>query len=865
MRSSRIRTIKPISVTLAVFAALQGLSGSLLAQTAQAPAENDEIVRLEKFQVEAIKEFSDQAVLGKTPISVSEVSKLKISEQLSSRDIPFAMESAPSFYVTSLGGGAGDARISVRGFNQNNISILINGVPTNDIENGWLYWSNWDAVGNVTQTIQLQRGLSYSTLPTPSVGGTLNIITDPASAQLGGSAQFEVGSDDFFKQTYVANTGLLGGKFAATVAVSAKKGDGFSQGNWTEAQGYYVGLSYQINTRNRVELYGILSPQRHGQNSYQQNVATYDHTFARKLGFTEAQLNVFTDQRHRYNQNYGAVNPSYTGQQYYWDGLHARQNDTGINQIENYYSKPQANVNWFFTVSDQLKLSTVAYYSGGDGGGSGTLGSLRKVTTSSPSSVAAYDWDATIAANAAAANGSLGILRNSVNKQDQYGIVEKVSYDFSDTLKFTAGVDWRTAQLDHYREVRDLLGGAYYVPTVSQWKYYYNPATNTNTSVSATQPRLGLGDKVDYYNSNQVDWLAGFMQAQYKKGPITAFATYGYSTVSYKYTNHFVLNTDGSERKIKASGLKGQQVKGGIQYALNPQWSVYANAGWISKMPIFDAALVDDDPGRAIAAPKNETFNAYEGGVRFTSADRKLNLNVGYYYTMWRDRLVVSTNETSYRSVTNNRTEPVTIYQRGINSNYGGVEAEASYAPSKYVRFDAALSINNWYYTADGVAEYFLADGARDKATAISLKGLKVGDAPQRQVALSTTVYPVTGLSVTANGRWFGRYYAKYTAESREADYAQGWRVPDYCVFDLHVNYDLPIAQKFKATLFLHLINVLDKTYIQDATDNYFTSSSSSLGSAVYTSNAFAPHTAQTAEINLGTERMYTAGLKIAF
>ena len=26
---------------------------------------------------------------------------------------------------------------------------MINGVPQNDMENGWVYWFNWDGVGDV--------------------------------------------------------------------------------------------------------------------------------------------------------------------------------------------------------------------------------------------------------------------------------------------------------------------------------------------------------------------------------------------------------------------------------------------------------------------------------------------------------------------------------------------------------------------------------------------------------------------------------------------------------------------------------------------------------------------------------------------
>ena len=53
------------------------------------------------------------------------------------------------------GGGSGDSRVNVRGFNQRNVAVLINGVPVNDMENGWVYWSNWDGMSDVTNSIQV--------------------------------------------------------------------------------------------------------------------------------------------------------------------------------------------------------------------------------------------------------------------------------------------------------------------------------------------------------------------------------------------------------------------------------------------------------------------------------------------------------------------------------------------------------------------------------------------------------------------------------------------------------------------------------------------------------------------------------------
>ena len=164
------------------------------------------------------------------------------------------------------GGGAGDARVNVRGFNQRNVAIMINGVPVNDMENGWVYWSNWDGVADATSSIQMQRGLSAVNLATPSIGGTMNIITDPAALERGGKFRQEVGNDMFLKTTLSYNSGLINDKLAVGGAIVRKTGDGLIDKAWTDAWAYYFGASYALNDAHRLEFYALGAPQRHGQN-----------------------------------------------------------------------------------------------------------------------------------------------------------------------------------------------------------------------------------------------------------------------------------------------------------------------------------------------------------------------------------------------------------------------------------------------------------------------------------------------------------------------------------------------------------------------------------------------------------------------
>ena len=158
---------------------------------------------------------------------------------------------------------------------------MINGVPQNDMENGWVYWSNWDGVGDATASIQMQRGLSAVNLATPSIGGTMNIITDPTSFERGGKYKQEFGAGGFLKTTLTAHTGLMmNDKLALSGTIVRKTGDGIIDATWTDAWAYYMGATYAINDGHRLEAYIVGAPQRHGQNLYKQNIATYSQELA---------------------------------------------------------------------------------------------------------------------------------------------------------------------------------------------------------------------------------------------------------------------------------------------------------------------------------------------------------------------------------------------------------------------------------------------------------------------------------------------------------------------------------------------------------------------------------------------------------
>ena len=824
---------------------------------------------LEMSGLEVLASRADE----RTPVAYTTVTKAEMEARLGSQDIPMSLNTTPSVYATQQGGGAGDARINVRGFNQRNVAVMINGVPQNDMENGWVYWSNWDGVGDATSSIQMQRGLSAVNLATPSIGGTMNIITDPAAHERGGKFKQELGAGNFLKTTLNLNTGLMmDDKLALSGTLVRKTGDGIIDKTWTDAWAYYLGMSYQMNDANRFELYAVGAPQRHGQNLYRQNMATYSQELAGDTDDFDATAyetgeKFETEAGREFNQNWGPVASSYTGQQYWYmygvGGLFGggenqdRHNSDFLNERENFFHKPLVNFNHYLTLSDNMRLSSILYWSGGSGGGTGTYGSVSRLPAVDgnawyASSPWTWDWDAEIAQNSnnidstysTTENRSTGILRNSINRQNTIGLISKLNFDLSDALKLQAGVDWRTAGIEHAREVRDLLGGDYYVDFADD-------------NGPAEGKVVRLGDKIAYSNVTTVDWLGFFGQGSYSSGPISAYGMVGFSQIAYTYQDSFTV-----AQTIVDHGdpITATQFKGGAMYDLNDELSLFANFGIVEKPPILDNVIYYD--GTVASDPANEKFQSLEAGVNYRSGNLAVKTN--YYMTKWMDRNLTKSVTTGQGS----SGDTDIIFLTGVDQDHSGLEVEASMQVMDMLRLDAAVGLGNWKFVNDATGEYQEAEfdsvgnvtGQTSTTYQYALNDLYVGDMPQTGIALGLTLTPIEGLSVQTLLNFYDKNYSDWSPDAREivdgeADTDQVWMAPSYSKLNLHVNYDLPIdIAGTKMSAFFHVFNALDALYVQDATDH-----------SQYNSYGDKVHAANNAEVFLGTPRYFNAGLTVNF
>ena len=440
-------------------------------------------------------------------------------------------------------------------------------------------------------------------------------------------------------------------------------------------------------------------------------------------------------------------------------------------------------------------------------------------------------------------NQSVGILRNSINRQNTYGAISKLNYDFSDELKLQVGLDWRTAGIEHAREVRDLLGGDYYMD------YADDNAPDGK--------RVELGDIIAYHNNTTVDWLGGFVQGNYTKDALSVYGMGGISSIKYTYQDHFTVE----DSVITADAIMTKQFKGGAMYDVDDNVSIFGNFGVVEKPPIMDNVI--DVDGYVASDPANEKFISLEAGVNWSSDKFATKVNV--YSTDWKDRNLTKAVTTGQ----GDSGDTDVIFLSGVNQKHTGLEVEASSQVTDMIRLDAAVSIGTWKFVGDANGtyqenEYDENDNVVGLTTTdyqYALDDLFVGDMPQTSYAVGATLTPISGLQLQVLYNQYDNNYSDWSPDSREyddsdedsADDEQVWKAPAYSKVDLHASYALPISG-YDVSVFAHVFNALDETYVQDAVDN-----------SQYNSYGDKTHSAHNAEVFLGTPRYFNVGLSVNF
>ena len=760
----------------------------------------------------------DLAKDRKTPIAVSTIKAAEIQAKVGTADVTQVLVNTPSVYVAGQSGGFGDSRISVRGFQQDNTAFLLNGQPINGMEDGKMYWSNWSGMSDIANAIQVQRGLGSSKLAISSVGGTVNFVTKATEMKQGGFTSAGVANDDYLKTTVGYNTGISKKGWGASFMLSNWEGDGYNNGTFGKGQNYFVSVGYKLNDKHNFNFLITGAPQQHDQN-FSKKISDY-------LGFGR-----------KYNNNYGYLNGKY------------------ISERVNFYHKPVANFNWDYKINDKLDLSTVLYASWGRTGNYGSSGNKKYVSELNPYTgqvQSTYiDYDKIYANNQLLTNGAGNfansyLIRSSMNNHEWYGIVSNLKNKLTTDLTLNLGLDLRTYNGTHYRQVTNFMGLSNFTDVRKlRGENHQTQGSNVSQTVDqslSTNPwgamfnTVSQDQKIDYDYSETISYGGVFGQLEYSKDNLSAFVQGSLSNQTHQRFDRYDYLPE-FENSKKVTNL-GYNLKAGGSYTIDNKHSFYVNSGLYSRQPYHDNIYLNFT-NEVNPLTSNEKIFGLEAGYTFKSKIFSASLNA--YRTSWEDRVVSSSRVVTATAETVGTTvlsQGDLVYKSnlGVQQLHTGLELDFVLKPISKLDVNGFASVGNWEYKGQSTTRQTDENQNLLTETLVDVDGGKVGDAAQTTWGLGLKYEIVKRFSIDTDWRNYDKLYSSVGAVK------ENLLLPSYDLVDAGISYKMLVGKNKKdnVTFRLNVNNLFDEVYLSELTSNIKTTdniSSTNAALGTYQSN----------------------------
>lgn len=794
-----IKNVKPGNYTLVIkYIGYTDVSQSVRVAEGQQVSVPDIILESSSLNLAEIEVFANVVDDRKTPVAIANIGALEINEQLGGMQLPELLNSTPGVYATQGDGAFGDAYVNVRGFGQEEILFMINGVPMNDMENGIMYWSNFAGLSEVTRNMQIQRGLGASKLAVNSVGGTINIVTTPADRKAGGNAELTFANASYSNRyRFTLNTGLLDGGWAFTFQGSRSVGEGIRPGAFVDAWSYFLSASKQINEKHTLLFTAFGAPSNRGR-AWNTNTETYQ-----------------LYDSYQYNEAWGY----YNGQKF--------------NTSQNKSHKPQLTLMHLWNINSKLTATTSIYASMARVYGTSVLRGqgvpVMGLTTEGQQNIEAMR-DASLA-NERTINNPYGmplgssisgaqsqyILEGRYNNHNWYGAISNLNYQLNETTSIVAGIDLRDYTAAHFARIQDLLGGEFWLDV--------DRFTGEDNNLLTPNRVAYKGDKIRYDYDGHVRWGSAFAQLEKTINKLDVFASANYSRIQMwrvgnmwsgvqdpDFSNVYIYNSLGaSDKRV----FTNYNVKAGVNYRITGRHNVFVNGGTFTRAPFLRNAFEQPEySNNYLEGLRNEDIAAIEAGYSYRTGRFRANLN--FYYTQWNNKAFVNTSTNDFVNPTTGERQAVT----GISALHKGIEIDFRYEPTQGLEITGMFSKGDWRWTNDASVVFTNEQGAELKSLVIYTKGLRVGNSAQTTAFLGAHYKKLRNAYFGFRLNYFTDLYELFDPAERITGYKDVRKLPDYYILDVYGGYYFNVGE-LRARAAANVHNLLNDNFIRRSDERF--------------------------------------------
>ncbi len=723
------------------------------------------------------------AKVSKSPLRLKSVNSDIIQTISAGKTFPELLVNTPGVYATAETGSYGDAKINIRGFKQENISVLLNGTPISGLTSGSMFWNNWLGLTDATATIQVQKGIGGSMLSDNSVGGTINIVTSSPTINPSYQLGYTYIGSGLSKGVASIQSGQLKNGWAFSLLGSYTGGSGWVQMTDVNSYAYMATVSKRMNDKHSFLFTVLGSPEEHEQRSSR---LTYDEV----------------EQYGRdYNKNWGYItNP---------DGSKEAKTLS-----KNFYHKPYFTLNHFYNskvgaTAKTLSLNSAVYVTVGDGGGYWSESKGQRIAQYQEDGY--INWDGVVEDNVNSNQGAQNILSNFLAGHTQVGAKSTLLLDISNKLNLDAGIHYQHYRTWEKEEITDLLGGEY---------WYEDYASNSLVGVAGRDPIKEVGDYIRTDNGKILNYGTLYSMFTYTSGDLILKLGGSLNGSTHQRWDRYNYLDNGSKRAGEgiyseiASGLGGA-IKTGLLYKLDRSSSFYLNGAFYSRVP-YSSVYFASGNNQISEGVKNEKNALGELGYRFIH--NRGGVEATFYASYWINKSLMSNpykplEEDSYKFMIT-----------GLDAFHYGVEVDAWYNFTRFLKATAYASIGDWRWKNNVSANiYDPYSGQVLETIDVYSDGLPVGDAPQTQVGAALEFKPIKSLMVGVNWQHNARYWADFDPATRTDadDSVEPYQIPSYSLVNLTAQWQTNIGKRAKMTIFTNLNNLFNAYYIARGKDGF--------------------------------------------
>lgn len=673
-------------------------------------------------------------------------------------------------------------RFRVRGYDNDLFSTYMNGIPMDNLDNGFTPFGLWGGLNDVMRNRDVSWGLRNNTFAYGDIGSNTNIDSRASKQRAQTSFSYASSNRNYNNRVMITHsTGLNKKGWAFSVSGSRRwAGEGYVPGTYYDGWGYFAAVDKRIGQNHLLSLTVFGAPTENGrqgasvqemidlsgtnyynpnwgyQNGKKRNasvgkthqpviILTHDFRLNNKTTITTAGGYSFGDRSVTALDWYNAADPRPDYYRYLPSYTRTWASTTDAGQADQLYQDMKNNVN----------LRQINWQN------------LYNVNRASYMTITNADG---VAGNNVSGLRSRYIIEERVINTQRINGNTVINTKFGDRIDFTAGLTYQYQNNHYFKKVNDLLGGQFYV-NVNQFAERDFPVDNVANQFDADHPNriLHVGDKFGYDYNIRISRASAWVQGAMKLDHFDIFLAAQVSQTDFYRTGNVRngLFPDRSLGNGTNNSFFNYSGKAGVTYKINGRNYVYVNASYLTRAPYFENVYISPRTRNdQQLAPKSETIKTAEGAYVLNAP--KLKVRVGGYYTEFTDGMdVITFYHDAYQNFVN-------YSLSGINKlHFGGeVGVEARVTPT--ITLNAAASLGRFYYNSRQSAIVTVDNNASVLAQQlVYMQNFRVPSTPQEAYSLGVTYRSPKFWFVSLTGNYFDQSYLSLNPIRRTYDALQ--------------------------------------------------------------------------------------------